>query len=394
LFIGFAPGRAEVHSETLMLNATWIRALAVAALAAVLASCSEEPPPPAEAARPVKTVVIEGAGGSGTREFPGRVDANRQAELSFRVGGTINAINVREGDAVREGQVLAELDKTDYQIRVDNQQAQFDIAEKNFLRAKDLVGSGAISKMDFDTLEARYKTSLANLQAARQDLAYATMSAPFGGVVARRHAENFEQVIANQKIFTLQDVERLEVKVDIPERLIRRLVPREDGVSASERRDTVSVVAYFPQDPARTYPLTLKEVATKADPNTQTFEVTFTMPPPESVTVLPGMTVSVRADLSSRMASVGTVLIPASAIAGNPSLETRVWVVDEQTMTVHPRPVRVAELEGGSIQVLEGLEGGDRVVVAGVGALADGMKVTLMRDAEQAEPREAFRGGE
>jgi multidrug efflux pump subunit AcrA (membrane-fusion protein) len=81
------------------------------------------------------------------------------------------------------------------------------------------------------------------------------------------------------------------------------------------------------------------------------------------------------------------VLIPVAALSGSPSLSPQVWVVDEDTMTVHPRPVKVAELDGGSIQVLEGLEGGERLVVAGVGALADGMQVTLTRAGEQAEPR-------
>jgi len=352
-----------------------------------LAACGEATPPPVETSRPVKTIVVEGAGGSGIREFPGRVEADRDADLSFRVSGTVNAIHVKEGDQVQEGHPLAELDKTDYQIRVNNQQAQFDNAEKNYERARDLVASGSISKMDFDRMEAEYKSTQANLEAARQDLAYTTMMAPFAGVVAKRHVENFEQVIANQKIFTLQDVNILKVKVDIPERLIRRINPRVTEESKSDRRDAATVAAYFPQNPQQLYPLALKEVATKADPSTQTFEVTFTMPAPADITVLPGMTVSVRADLSRVMTGDGSVLIPATAISGSPSLGPQVWVVDEETMTVHPQPVQVAQLEGGSIQVLDGLAGGERIVVAGVGALAEGMQVTLTRTGEQAEPR-------
>ena len=357
------------------------------ALIVLLAACGEEPPPPVDVARPVKTLVVEDVGGSGIREFPGRVEANRQAELAFRVPGRVVAIHVKEGDQVQEGRLLAELDKTDYQIRVNNQQAQFDNAEKNYSRATELVASGAISKMDFDRMEAEYKSTQANLEAARQDLAYTTLAAPFAGVLAKRHVENFEQVIANQKIFTLQDVDMLEVKVDIPERIIRRITPRRAGESEAERRAVAPVAAYFPQNPQQLYPLALKEVATKADPSTQTFEATFTMPAPADITVLPGMTVSVRADLSSVMTGDGSVLIPATAISGSPSLEPQVWVVDEATMTVHPQPVKVAELEGGSVQVLDGLKGGERIVVAGVGALADGMQVTLTRTGEQAETR-------
>lgn len=355
----------------------------------LLAACGEEAAPLTQGARPVKTIVIEGMGGSGIREFPGRIDANRQAELSFRVRGTVNAILVKEGDIVEEGQLLAELDKTDYQIAVNNQQAQFDNAEKNYKRAEDLISSGAISRMDFDRMEADFKTSQANLEAARQNLAYTSLKAPFPGAIAKRHVENFEQVLANQNIFTLQEVGVLEVKVDIPERLIRRIRPPADMADRDARRGQVQVSAYFTQNPDTSYPLTLKEIATKADPATQTFETTFTMPAPGDITVLPGMSVSVRADLSQLITDDGVVLIPATAIGGSQSLNPEVWIVDESTMTVHPRAVRLGELTGNQIQVLDGLEGGERLVVAGIGALAEGMKVTLMRDREQAEPRES-----
>ncbi len=364
-----------------------IRFLALFVAALVLASCSKEAPPPEAAVRPVKTVVIEGAGGGGVREFPGRIEANRRAELSFRVPGTINEIHVREGDTVQQGQLLAELDKTDYRIAVNNQQAQFDNAEKNFKRAQDLIESGAISKMDFDRMEANFKTTQAGLEAARQDLAYTEMTAPFAGVIARRHVQNFEQVLAKQAIFSLQQVDLLEVKVDIPERIVRRLTRPAARASDSEQARAAHVVAFFAQDPDTVYPLHVKEVATKADPSTQTFEVTFTMPAPEGVTALPGMTVSVRADLSGLMSESDSILIPASAVGGSDALQPQVWVVDEEDMTVHPQQVRLGEIEGDRIQVLEGLVGGERVVVAGIGALADGMRVSLMQGGEQAEPR-------
>ena len=370
-----------------MLYAPWFRAVSIALVAVALASCKEEPPPPAEAVRPVKTIVIETIGAGGIREFPGRIDANRQAEMAFRVRGRIETIHVKEGDRVEEGQLLAELDKTDYQILVNNQQAQFDNAQKNFQRGEELITTGAISRMNFDRMEADYKTAQANLEAARQDLAYTTMTAPFSGVVARRHVENFEQVLANQRVFTLQEVDILEVKVDVPERLLRRLRRRAGGDIGEEHSARAKVEAFFPQNPAVSYPLTFKETATKADPSTQTFEVTFTMASPEDINVLPGMTVSVRADLRAVLESDTVVLVPSTAIGASASLDSQVWIVDEDSMTVHPHPVEVGELEGDRIQVLEGLQGGERVVVAGIGALADGMEVTLMQHGEQAEPR-------
>jgi len=140
--------------------------------------------------------------------------------------------------------------------------------------------------------------------------------------------------------------------------------------------------------------LTLKEVSTRADPNTQTFEVTYTMPSPKDITVLPGMTVSVRANLTGLTERQESVLIPATAIGGSDSLNPQVWVVDETTMTLQARTVQLGQIQGNQIQVLDGLYGGERLVVAGIGALAEGMPVTLMKDSEQAEPREHGTSGE
>ena len=115
--------------------------------------------------------------------------------------------------------------------------------------------------MDFDRMEANFKTTQAGLEAARQDLAYTEMTAPFAGVIARRHVQNFEQVLAKQAIFSLQQVDLLEVKVDIPERIVRRLTRPAARASDSEQARAAHVVAFFAQDPDTVYPLHVKEVS-------------------------------------------------------------------------------------------------------------------------------------
>jgi multidrug efflux pump subunit AcrA (membrane-fusion protein) len=96
----------------------------------------------------------------------------------------------------------------------------------------------------------------------------------------------------------------------------------------------------------------------------------------------------VSVDLSRVTMSDGEVFaVPVSAIVGDYKLDPQAWVVDEKTMTVSPRPVKVGNMTGRDIQVLEGLNPGDRIVVAGTPFLAGGMKVTLLPNLEQAEPR-------
>lgn len=348
----------------------------------VVAGCGgEEPPAPAANSRPVKTFIVEGSQGGGQRSFPGRIESATRAELAFRVPGTVQDILVKEGDLVEPGQVLARLDPTDYETVVRDRQATFDNSQRNFERARELIEKGFISGTEFDRLEANYKTGEASLEAARQDLAYTELKAPFGGRVAKRHVERFEDVDVKQTMFTLQDVETLQVKIDLPESLVRGLREEAEGDAA------VPAFAAF-EGQAGPLPLTFAEVSTRADPKTQTFEVTFNMPQPQDFVVLPGMTATVTADLSSRLAQAeASHWVPVSAVVADSGLGSRVWMLDPQTMTVRSTAVEAGQMQGERIEILSGLTGGEEIVSVGASYLAEGMRVTRMSTGEQAAPR-------
>lgn len=342
----------------------------------------EEPPAPTANSRPVKTFVIEGGQGNGQRSFPGRIESATRAELSFRVPGTVQDILVKEGDLVVPGQVLARLDPTDYETVVRDRQATFDNAQRNFERARELIDKGFISGTEFDRLEANYRTSEASLETARQDLAYAQLKAPFGGRVAKRHVERFEEVDVKQTVFTLQDVETLQVKIDLPESLVRSLREKAEGDAA------VPAFAAFEGQAGPPLPLTFAEVSTRADPKTQTFEVTFNLPQPKDFVVLPGMTATVTADLSSRLAQAqASHWVPVSAVVADSELGSRVWMLDPQTMTVRSVGVAAGQMQGDRVEILSGLAGGEEIVSVGASYLAEGMQVTRMTTGEQAAPR-------
>jgi len=337
-----------------------------------------------EVIRPVKTVQIAGAERGGVRTFAGRIQASNRADLAFRVDGKLAELPVREGDQVKGGQMLAKLDPTDFQIAVNDRQASHDEAKSNYTRAKTLVKDGFISKMDFDRIEANFKNTRAALNLAKQDLSYTVLEAPFAGSVARRLVQNFEEVQAKQPVIELRDLALLEVKFDVPEQLMLKVSNAE---ATPEEGDNVPVFASFDTVPGKRYPLMLKEVSTRADPQTQTFEATYTMPAPKELTVLPGMTATVTADLSKLVGGTDVFYVPVSAVKGDAGLSAEVWVVDEDTMTVSPRPVEVGTMRGNQIAVAKGLNAGERVVVAGVPFLVEGMKVRLMPSVEQAAPR-------
>jgi RND family efflux transporter MFP subunit len=361
---------------------TAYRAIVASTLLPLLfTACTEEAPLPPPESRPVKTMLVGGVTSGNFRQFPGVVDAIQKADLSFRVGGKINEVLVKEGDMVEKGKVLAQLDPTDYQIVLNDRKASYATASANFERAKQLIAKDAISKVDHDKIRAEYHTARANLDAAEQDLKYTSLTATFPGYVARRHVENFEEVRRKQTVFTLQDISELEIKIDVPENLmiqLRRAI--EPGKVTKPRRDMYAV---FDQIKDTKFPLTLKEISTTADPNTRTFQATLKMDHPEDYNLLPGMTTTVFAEvLASESGDSLSVLLPLSAVIADPDKNPTVWIVDETTMTVRSKPVKAGAMTSNRITV-SGLEPGERIVIAGAAFMREGMKVTLLQTGEQ-----------
>jgi RND family efflux transporter MFP subunit len=350
----------------------------------LLTACGKEEAQEAapEPVRPVKTVVVADGVGGGVRTFPGRVDAARQVELSFSVPGKLEEFPVREGQQVKEGDTVARLDPTNYRTTVNDEQAKFDKAKADFARAQELIKKDFISRQDYDTLESKLRSATAALERAKTDLGYTVLKAPFEGRIAQRYVENFTEVQAKEPVLALQDIDTLEVKFQVPENIMR--LTRRGNAEQRPPEEQIKVTARFDGAGDTVFPLEFKEVATRADPDTQTFQATFTLPAPEGFTLLPGMTGSVDVDMSTMVTASSSFALPVSAVVGDTTKTPTVWVVEEGSMTVSPHPVEVGSMTGNSIIVQSGLEPGDRVVVAGVSFLREGMKVRLMEDKEQA----------
>lgn len=365
---------------------------AVALFGILLASCGGgEPVDQPPASRPVKLFLVEGAGTEALRNFPGSVRASKRADLAFRVPGVLQQMLVLEGQAVKQGTLLAALDPTDFKITLEDRQATFDNSERNFKRAKELVVDGNISKLDYDRMEANFKTSRAALSQARQDLEYTELRAPFDGSVGQRDVENFEEIQAKQTVFRFQDDSQLDILINLPETLVRSLrlssAPVDEQGRPSPAASKIVAYARFEGRGDIRFPLSIKEVATKADSQTQTFRVTLTMPSPKEFRVLSGMTVTVGIDFSQLMEADTAKWVPVNAVQADSGLNARVWVLDKDTMTVSSLPVTIGSMRKHSIEVTSGLYGGEEIVSVGAPYLAEGMHVTRMKQTEQAVPR-------
>ena len=327
--------------------------------------------------RPVKTIIVENSSIALSRDFPARVDAVQHAEVSFQVSGKLTKIHVKEGDFVEKGQLLAELDKTDYKITYNSHLAGFKKANSDFTRGKELIKDNYISQSQFDEMEAAFIAKKANLNQAKQELKYTELSAPFSGVIGKRYVENFENIQAKQEIFNLSDVSQLVMKIAIPEKLIRKYASNPPDFTAT---------ATFGESDEYIVPLKLKEIADSADIATQTFEATLVMDKPKGVTLLPGMTANVHVEMLKNESTSGSFALPVSAVKGASDMQPTIFIVDMETKKLISRSITVGSMAGSYIQVTSGIKQGEHVVVNGVSFLREGEEVSILENKEQATP--------
>jgi RND family efflux transporter MFP subunit len=236
-----------------------------------------------------------------------------------------------------------------------------------------LYEKNAIPLAELELRRSQRDVARARLDEAERNLDYTYLRAPFDGNISSRYVENFMDVTPQQAIVDLNDVTNVEIIFDVAETLVK-------GLRAGWK---VDVFAVFEAAPGEKFPLTLKEISTRADPATQTFKVTFVMPQPTDFRLLPGMTAEARATIEQTDENLEEerLTIPALAVMGDAEGDAFVWLVDANDMTVHKRAVDVGPMTGSeNIVVLNGLSSGDVIVVAGLTKLQDGMKVRLWEE--------------
>jgi multidrug efflux system membrane fusion protein len=351
--------------------------LKVAALAAILLlplGCGGEEIPEAEpVARPVKLMTIGGLEGGVERTFPGRVSAGQQVNLAFRVGGPLIELSIDEGQAVKKGQVVARIDPRDFQIRVNSARAQFEKAEADIERLAALYEKDAASKAQLDQARAVRDVAKASLDDADADLGDTRLRAPFAANVGEKFVKNFQDVQQKEPIVSLVGLDTVEIGVDLPEGIVARLRMGEDK--------QVEVIARFEAAPDREFALEITELASQADPRTQTYKATLVMPQPDGLNVLPGMTAEVVARVEDSGELEQAIVIPAVAVGANDDGSSYVWVVDTEAMTTHRRVVTTGELFGTDrIRIVDGIEGGETIAVSAVSRLREGMAIRKMNE--------------
>jgi len=355
------------------------KAFAIGAAALLLLSaCEEEKKAEAPVIRAVKTITAKKVSASEQRKIAGLVEAVNKTVLSFEVAGSISAIRVKVGDRVKKGQELARLDDKQFMLNLQAAEAQQRSAqaalterETTYKAQKQLYEKKVVAKAAYDKAVAEYKAAqetvkeaTAKVGIAKRDLSKTVLRAPVDGVISKRDAEPANVVSAGKAVFELQGDGDLQVRVNVPDRM----------VSALKKGQKASIS--YPSFPQLKHDGLVDEVGARGEEaNTFSSTVRIVRPSPD---IRPGISAEVTFTLKIPGHDSAFALPISSFLpSDNKNQKGFVFVVAPKSNKLEKRAVSVLSVRGNDVLIGDGLKDGERVVIAGVGFLHNGMTVKL-----------------
>ncbi len=371
-------------------------------MALSLGACKDDETDAADLGEPVrglKTLLIENVERSTERRFPSVLQPASVSSLSFQVAGKLKEITLKVGQNVKKGDVIAELDPTTLELNVENARAALDLsvataanAADELKRQEQLLAKGAVTKVTVDDARTEVLTTAAtvtqsekSLASAEKDLTKTVLRAPYDGIINTLEVDSFGTVSAATLIATIYSTDAFEVSFSVNFDVVNLLAV---GKNAKVR---------LADNPSVVLDAVISELGSRAD-TVSSFPVVVTVTQ-DDATIKAGMAVEVSLEFAVEQGQGYT--LPLSAAIKTGQLEHRdvdykqddkykgrdpsplkLYVYDPETSTVNARVVMINGISENSLLVVEGLDVGERVAIAGVSFLRDGQKVKLLSDSE------------
>lgn len=284
----------------------------------------------------------------------------RSVGVNAQLGGALLSMRVEEGDVVREGQVLAEIDSRELRAQLRSAEASLALAKSTAERSAALFKDRVVTAAENERDQAALASAQASVDALRTRLGYAMVRAPIAGVITEKRSEAGDVIGPQSRLFTIADVSPLVVRVQVSELDIT-------GISVGQTAD-VSVDALG----GTVFKGTVRRIFPAADSVTRMVPVEVELGGGAARQLRPGYLARVTVKLGERS---GVLLAPASAVVG--SRDTRAVYVKVGDK-VERRSVRIGQVSGTVVEILEGLQPGDTVVTVGTDQLRDGASVRVV----------------
>lgn len=339
-----------------------------------LAACQPAEEVVAPEIRPVRVVNVQSGNGGDSVSLTGRVQAESEVNLAFRIDGRMISRAVNVGDTVKPGQEIARLNPENEEdglraaeATLQGARGQLIEARANEARNRSLLAQNFISQAAFDRItqvansaQAQVDAAQAQVGISRNRLGYTRLLADAGGVVTAVGAEPGEVVQGGRMVIQVARKDGRDAVFDVSARL--------KDIAPANPEITVTLAS----DPAVKAKGRVREVSPRADPVTGTFAVRVGLIDPPAAMRL-GTTVTGRMQVGAPQG----IELPASALVRAEG-RSAVWVVDPQAMTVSLRTIELLASDPERVRVAAGLNPGEIVVAAGVQALRPSQKVRLL----------------
>lgn len=335
------------------------RKISLLSLVVCLASCSNDNTQ-SSVIKAVKTFVVEKYDDSRVLQFPGRVVASEDINLSFRVNGQIDKIMVREGDYVSKNKQIAQLINTDYKLQLDATEAEYNQLKGDAERVIALYNDSATTKSVYDKARYGLEQITAKLNHHRELLEYTKLYAPFDGYIQKIHFNQNEVVGAGMPVISILGSKGYEVEINLP---------TTDYINREKFDSFTCRTTLLDNKEIKLAPLSTVH---KANANQlYTMKLGFVEDMPE---LSPGMTVCVTITEKSDSVRLNTTFrIPNNAVR-NTDNATYIYVVETSTNKAVRRDVKVLSYKRDGMCIIEcdALKGDEVIISAGVNHIDEG----------------------
>jgi len=292
--------------------------------------------------------------------LPGIIEPWTDLELLAKVSGTIEEVLVREGDTVTQGQTIARIEDTDYRIVLNGAEAAYNLAVATLKRNTTLHAKGLIPTAELDVARTEMETARATLEDARLNLSRCTVTVPMAGVIERLDVKPGLFLSEADPMGRILEIDRVKAVIGIPE----------SDVAAVRRLDRVQLTLQALGD--RVVFGTKHFLDSSPDTAARLYRLELALDNLDRA-ILPGM--FVRADLVKEVAE-NAISVPLYSVVSRND-EQYVFVAREGTAV--KRPVTLGIMEGWQVQVRQGLDFGEQVLIEGHRDVEDGQQIKVVR---------------
>ena len=311
----------------------------------------------------VKTMVVSPQEGQVSSRYVGTIEPAHETPLSLQSTGRVVAIHAKNGQRVKKGQTIIEIDNTQAFNALQGAEASLRHAQDGYNRAKQVHEKGVVSDQKMVEIESQLAQAKSLYAVAKQCLDECTLTAPCDGVIDGLEVELGQSVLPGAHLCAILDVSGFSVRFTVPEAEIKRVTVSDHLLKGIVECAAVGV----------TFPIVITQKSVSANPLTHTYDVTARVEGGVDI-LLPGMVgkVTVNNNMSPITNDQSNIIIPARCILLKPEGHT-VWVV-EQGRAVR-REIHIDGYRADGVRVTAGLQAGDSLIIDGYQKLYNGCKV-------------------